>query len=120
MARPAALPVMPRKRGNPNWGKPFRPGPVFATEFELQVKRLRLTQHTYTSSVELWRWCQLNRNRRHIPEWLRDAWGIAVDSTPHAPPSRPAHPRATRIPPGGRAVAKSPQVIVPPPVRLTG
>jgi len=81
MARPAVLPVTPRKRGNPNWGKPFSPGPVLATEFELQVRQLRLTQHTYTCSVELRTWCQLNRNRRYIPEWLLDAWGISVDPT---------------------------------------
>ncbi len=53
---------------------------MLATEFELQVKQLRLTRHAYTCSLELRRWCQLNRNRRYIPEWLLDAWGIPVDA----------------------------------------
>ena len=48
---------MIRKRGNPNWGKSFRPGPVLATEFELQVRQLQLTAEMYTSSPELRAWC---------------------------------------------------------------
>jgi hypothetical protein len=71
---------MHRRRGNPNWGKPFRPGRVLATEFELQVRKLRLTRDTYTCSVELRIWCEQNRNRCYIPEWLLDAWNITVDS----------------------------------------
>jgi len=80
MAGPAALPVITRKRGNPNWGRPMRPGPALATEFEMQVRQLQLTPETYTSSAELRNWCKQNRNRCYIPEWLLDAWGIAVDA----------------------------------------
>jgi hypothetical protein len=80
MTKPAA--VVHRKRGNPNWGKPFRfrPGPALATEFELQVRQLRLTPHTYICSVELRSWCEQNRNRYYIPEWLLDEWDIPVDA----------------------------------------
>ena len=80
MARPAALPVMTRKRGNPNWGRPIRPAPVLATAFEVQVRQLRLTVETYVSSAELRRWCERNRNRYYIPEWLLDEWDILVDA----------------------------------------
>ena len=78
MSRPAA-PVMPRKRGNPNWGKPFPPSPVLPTEFEMQVKQLRLTAETYVFSPGLRSWCERNRNRCYIPEWLLDAWDIPVN-----------------------------------------
>lgn len=71
---------MHRRRGNPNWGKPFQPAGVLATEFELQVRKLRLTRDTHTCSVELRIWCEQNRNRCYIPEWLLDAWNITVDS----------------------------------------
>jgi hypothetical protein len=79
MTKPVALPLLPRKRGNPNWGKPFQPGPVLATEFEIEVKHLRLTPHTYICSVELRRWCERNCNRVYVPEWLLQEWGIPVD-----------------------------------------
>ena len=80
MLRPAALLVMPRKRGNPNWGKPFQPGPVLATEFEVQVRELHLKPTTYVFSAKLRRWCERNRNRCYVPEWLLDAWDITVDA----------------------------------------
>ena len=79
MPTPAQHPFSPRKRGNPNWGKPMPPIPVLATAFEIQVKHLRLTQQTYTCSVELRRWCENNKNRFYIPEWLLEEWGIIVD-----------------------------------------
>ena len=69
------------RRGNPNWGKPMLPASVLATEFDLQVRKLRLTRNKYVSSVELRRWCYSNRNRAYVPEWLLDEWGIHVDDT---------------------------------------
>src|SRR5205823_11941273 len=36
----------------------------------------------YVLSDELRSWCQRNRNRCYIPEWLLDKWGIPVDP-PH-------------------------------------
>jgi hypothetical protein len=74
MERAATMPVVRRKRGNPNWGRPIPPAPVVATEFELQVRHLRLTKDKYVSSSELRRWCWENRNRFYIPEWLLEAW----------------------------------------------
>jgi len=79
MAIPVALPDAKRKRGNPNWGRPIPPAPALATEFELRVRQLQLTAGMYTSSRELRAWCERNRNRLYIPEWLLEEWGITVD-----------------------------------------
>jgi hypothetical protein len=70
---------MTRQRGNPNWGRPMRPAPALATEFEMQVRQLQLTPETYVFSDRLRNWCERNRNRFYIPEWLLDAWDIRVD-----------------------------------------
>jgi hypothetical protein len=70
---------MVRRRGNPDWGKPMSPAPAVPSEFEMFVKRLRLTPENYASSVALKDWCKLNRNRCYIPEWLLEEWGITVD-----------------------------------------
>ena len=79
MAIPA-LSGRDRKRGNPNWGRPIPHAPILATEFELQVKQLQLTPEMYISSRELRTWCDRNRNRVYIPEWLLEKWGITVDA----------------------------------------
>jgi len=68
-----------RKRGNPEWGKSGPSPPALPTEFELEVRRLRLTRQMYLRSPELRDWCVRNRNRIYIPEWLLEAWGIVVD-----------------------------------------
>jgi len=57
----------------------MRPAPAVATEFELQVRQLGLTVETYVFSAELRNWCERNRDRFYIPEWLLDAWDIAVN-----------------------------------------
>ncbi len=79
MAMPVALPAMKRKRGNPNWGRPMPFIPALPTEFELRVRQLQLTARMYTSSRELRAWCEQNRNRCYVPEWLLKEWGISVD-----------------------------------------
>jgi hypothetical protein len=79
MAIPPALPATKRKRGNPNWGRPMLPVPALPTEFELRVKHLQLTRRMYTSSRALRAWCEQNRNRCYVPEWLLEEWGITVD-----------------------------------------
>ena len=79
MTNPAALPVVHRKRGNPHWGRPGPLGPAHATEFEIQVRQLHLTAETYVYSAELHSWCDRNRNRVYVPEWLLKAWHIPVD-----------------------------------------
>jgi hypothetical protein len=82
MAKPDAHPAMVRKRGNPNWGsgRHVKLGPALPTEFELQVRQLRLTPEAYVFSEALRNWCQRNRNRFYIPEWLLDVWDIPVDA----------------------------------------
>jgi hypothetical protein len=79
MMKPFVPPAMHRKRGNPNWTQPLPHIPYAPTEFETQVRRLGLTDQTCVASSELRRWCDRNRNRCYIPEWLLEAWGIPVD-----------------------------------------
>jgi hypothetical protein len=79
MARPIVLPSAKPRHGNPNWGKPSRPIPALPTEFEMQVKRLRLTKAQYVASAQLTSWCRLNRNRCYVPEWLLEEWGLTVE-----------------------------------------
>jgi len=71
---------MIRKRGNPNWGRPIPPVSILCAEFEMQVKQLRLTAEHYAVSAELHKWCEENRNRCYIPEWLLNEWEIRVDA----------------------------------------
>jgi hypothetical protein len=80
MPKAIVLPSMGRKRGNPNWGRPILFIPAAATEFEKQLRRLGLTRETCRGSTDLRKWCERNRNRCYIPEWLLDAWDIEVDS----------------------------------------
>jgi hypothetical protein len=70
---------MTRKRGNPNWVRPMPPLPNVPTAFEIEVRQLRLTADTYVFSAELKSWCERNRNRCYIPEWLLNAWDIDVN-----------------------------------------
>jgi hypothetical protein len=79
MAIPVALLDTKRKRGNPNWGRPIPPLLALPTEFEMRVRQLQLTPGMYTSSRALRAWCEQNRNRCYIPEWLLWEWGITVD-----------------------------------------
>jgi hypothetical protein len=75
-----AIPVAHmRKRGNPNWGRSIPLGPALPTEFEMQVRQLRLTVETYVYSAELRSWCERNKNRVYVPEWLLEEWRIPVD-----------------------------------------
>ena len=45
----------------------------------MQVKQLHLTPEHYVISPQLHKWCEENRNRFYIPEWLLNAWDIRVD-----------------------------------------
>ena len=54
--------------------------PFLITEFEQQVERLGLTKTQYAHSGPLRLWCQRNRNRVYVPEWLLDEWGMTVES----------------------------------------
>jgi hypothetical protein len=78
MAKPFVLPAK-RRRGNPNWGRPGGTIPAIVTEFERELRRLGLTKQTCTGSVALRNWCERNKNRCYIPEWLLEKWEIAMD-----------------------------------------
>jgi hypothetical protein len=67
-----------RKRGSPNWGRPFPPASVLCTEFEMQVKQLRLRPDQYVASARLRSWCEKNKHQYYIPEWLLAEWGMHV------------------------------------------
>lgn len=58
----------------------MRPAPALPTAFEMQVRRLQLTEDAYARSRELRLWCELHRNRHFIPEWLLREWGMTVDA----------------------------------------
>ena len=70
---------MPHRRGNPNWGRAMPFAPALPTEFEIIAKRLRLTPQMYASSRKLKRWCESNRNRCSVPEWLLKEWNLQVE-----------------------------------------
>jgi hypothetical protein len=80
MGRPIILPRTKRGRGNPNWCNPHPPLPAVLTEFERQVERLGLTKAQYVASSELRYWCERNRNRCYVPEWLLQEWGLKVEA----------------------------------------
>jgi hypothetical protein len=80
MTRPITPLSAKRGRGNPNWGKPLQPIRPLPTEFEMQVKRIGLTKSEYIASTELKHWCERNRNRVYVPEWLLEAWEMEVES----------------------------------------
>lgn len=71
--------IQARKRGNPNWGKPIPPAVRVPTEFEEQVEKLGLTHETCAASQTLRHWCERNKDRCYVPEWLLKAWSIPVD-----------------------------------------
>jgi hypothetical protein len=72
--------IMARKRGNPEWGssKP-REVRTFPSEFEIETRRLGLTIETCAASYELRRWCERNKDRCYIPEWLLKDRNIQVN-----------------------------------------
>jgi hypothetical protein len=45
----------------------------------MQVGRLGLAKAQYVASAQLRHWCERNRNRYYVPEWLLDAWGLTVE-----------------------------------------
>jgi hypothetical protein len=71
---------MAKRRGNPNWGKPERPGalspPVPA--FEQIVLQFKLKPDEYVNSEPLRQWAQRNSQSKYIPESLLKAWKLGV------------------------------------------
>lgn len=75
-----------KARGNPNWGrKTLHTEPVGnvsdgQTAFEIQVATLQLgCEQEVKLSAGLKEWVRRNRNRRYVPEWLLDFWGMEVE-----------------------------------------
>jgi hypothetical protein len=50
-----------------------------ATGFEEEVRRLGLNEQTCEASPQLKEWCEHNKNRCYIPEWLLKRWEMSVD-----------------------------------------
>jgi hypothetical protein len=73
---------MNRRLESSNWasGRLSRIPSALPTAFETRARELSLTVPTYADSQELRSWCEDNRNKCYIPEWLLKAWGISVDS----------------------------------------
>jgi hypothetical protein len=67
------------KRESPNLRLPVQSKPPSATEFEMQIAKLGLTKEGCIASRELRNWCERNKNRCYVPEWLLKAWAIAVE-----------------------------------------
>jgi hypothetical protein len=49
------------------------------TAFERQVRKLGLDERTCAGSRALRLWCQENKDRYYIPEWLLTRWGMTVN-----------------------------------------
>jgi hypothetical protein len=73
---------MSGRRGNSGWssGQSATVPPAIPSAFETRASELGLSAPTYVESDELRRWCQDNRNRCYVPEWLLKTWGISVNS----------------------------------------
>jgi hypothetical protein len=80
MLKPTVIRIRKRLRGNPDWGKFPRAIPALQTEFEKQVTRLGLAKSEYMYSAELKHWCDRNRNRVYVPEWLLKEWGMTIEN----------------------------------------
>jgi len=73
---------MAGRKVNRKWASGCYSGEVrspIATDFEAEASRLGLTPDSYASSVQLRLWCEENRHRCYIPEWLLQKWKIPVD-----------------------------------------
>jgi hypothetical protein len=52
---------------------------TLATAFEQQMRKLGLNEKTCAESRELRVWCERNKDRCYIPEWLLREWKLQVD-----------------------------------------
>jgi hypothetical protein len=65
-----------RKKGNPNWGKTYVDIPNTPSSFEEVVRRLKLSEKEYLSSIPLREWAKKHKDRKYVPQDLLEAWGI--------------------------------------------
>jgi hypothetical protein len=70
-----------RRKFNPDWasGKRKPPPPSTPGEFERYAAHLGVSQEHWADSEALRKWCEQNRDRIYVPEWLLKHWGIPVD-----------------------------------------
>lgn len=68
------------RKSNIGWarGEPAPPPTKSPSEFERVARTLGLSEVSYSESRELRQWCEENRNRFYIPEWLLKRWGMKV------------------------------------------
>jgi len=73
------LSLMAPRPVNSRWSS-GNPSPLsnLPSEFETFANQLGLTEQNYADSRQLRAWCQENRNRCYVPEWLLKKWGIGV------------------------------------------
>ncbi len=69
-----------RGKNSPWSGKPPARTAIVPSEFERFAKELGLTEQQYADSRQLRIWCQENRHRCYIPEWLLKRWGIVSNT----------------------------------------
>jgi hypothetical protein len=53
--------------------------PTGPTEFERCACRLGLTESGYATSSKLRKWCEHNRHRCYVPEWLLAEWDLLLE-----------------------------------------
>jgi hypothetical protein len=68
-----------RTKGNQNWGKASGDIPNTPTSFDEMVRRLKLSEQEYRSSIPLKEWARKNKNSKYVPQDLLEAWGIEVN-----------------------------------------
>jgi hypothetical protein len=68
-----------RSKGNPNWGKAGANIPNTPTSFDEMVRRLKLSEQEYLSSIPLKKWAQQNKDSKYVPQELLEAWGLEVN-----------------------------------------
>jgi len=66
-----------------------------ATAFERQARKLGLNERTCVASKVLRLWCEENKDRYYIPEWLLARWGMTV--TPSLAPEQPFRSFVTEL-----------------------
>ena len=73
--------MIPKKRGNPNWGKPMMNTLPPVLEFERVAREFKLSPDQYQHSTRLREWASVHRKSKYIPEVLLKAWGFEIESS---------------------------------------
>jgi hypothetical protein len=68
-----------RTKENQNWGNPCGDLSNTPTSFDEMVRRLKLSEKEYRSSIPLKKWAQKNKDSKYVPQELLEAWGVEVN-----------------------------------------